>query len=102
MTAGVLRMSVGALLVVVLACAPQPSPTRASFTVDGMTCGSCSSAITAALLEVDGVASASADHEAGTAEAVITSSELSAQRLAAEIESLGFTVTGTGTEPADG
>ncbi|MEE4270783.1 MAG: heavy-metal-associated domain-containing protein [Thermoanaerobaculales bacterium] len=95
-------MSVLALLAVGLACSPQPPPTRASFTVDGMTCGSCSSAITTALSEMNGVTRASADHEAGTAEAVITSSEVSVQQLAAEIESLGFTVTGTTTEPVDG
>jgi copper chaperone CopZ len=65
-----------------------------------MTCESCSSAITDALTKVDGVEQATADHVAGTAEAVVTSPAVSPEQLAAEIEGLGYTVTSISTTPA--
>jgi len=73
---------------------------HASFTVEGMHCESCSSAITEALEKLDGVESASADHAAGSAEASFRSPGVSPEQLAAEIEGLGYTVTAVETEPA--
>jgi copper chaperone CopZ len=75
---------------------------QASFTVEGMTCESCSEAITDTLSKLDGVETASADHIAGTAQAVIVSPDVSPEQLAAEIEGLGYTVTATETAPVQG
>jgi copper chaperone CopZ len=74
------------------ACGEEPSYS-VEFAIDGMTCDSCSAAITTALERVDGVDSASADHLAGTAEAVVHGRDVSPDDLAAEIEGLGYTVT---------
>lgn len=71
---------------------------RTVFTVEGMHCDSCSSAITTALEKTEGVVEASADHEEGTAEAVYHSRQVDAETLEAKIEDLGYTVTGTKTE----
>jgi len=74
----------------------------ASFTVEGMHCESCSSAITEALEKVDGVESVSADHATGSAEARFVSPGVSPEQLAAEIEGLGYTVTAVETTPIEG
>jgi copper chaperone CopZ len=75
---------------------------RASFTVEGMHCESCSSAITEALERVEGVESASADHGSGAAEAIFRSPEVSVDELTAEIEGLGYTVTRTDSAAVQG
>lgn len=75
---------------------------RADFTVEGMHCESCSSAITDALGKIDGVESANADHVAGSAEASFTSPMVTADQLVAEIEGLGYTVTAVETTPSQG
>ena len=62
------------------------TPVRTVFTVEGMHCDGCSSAITDALTETDGVEKASADHEEGVAEAVYRSGTVDAEALKAEIE----------------
>ncbi len=77
------------------------TPVQASFTVEGMHCESCSSAITEALEKMDGVESASADHESGSARATLRSSAVDADQLASEIESLGYTVTAVKTAPVE-
>ena len=64
-----------------------------SFTVEGMHCDGCSAAITSALEAMDGVVRASADHVTGTADATFTSPPADPDRMSAEIESLGYTVT---------
>jgi len=74
----------------------------ASFTVKGMHCESCSSAITDALEKVDGVESASADHAAGSASARFQSPGVSPDELTAEIEGLGYTVTAIKTTTIEG
>lgn len=74
----------------------------ASFKVEGMYCESCSSAITDALVKVDGVESASADHVSGSANARFSSPGVSPDELAAEIEGLGYTVTTVKTRPVEG
>lgn len=73
-----------------------------SFTVEGMHCESCSSAITEALEKTDGVESASADHVSGSANARFSSPGVSPDELAAEIEGLGYTVTTVKTRPVEG
>jgi copper chaperone CopZ len=73
-----------------------------SFTVEGMHCEGCSSAITDALEKVDGVESASADHATGSAKARFRSPGVSVEQLAAEIEGLGYTVTAVKTTPVEG
>jgi len=88
------------VLVAILAVACSRSTTvKASFTVEGMHCESCSAAITDALDKVDGVESASADHVTGSAEATFRSPEATPEQLAAEIEGLGYTVTSVKTTP---
>jgi copper chaperone CopZ len=75
---------------------------RTVFTVEGMHCDGCSSSITAALTGMDGVEEASADHEQGVAEAVYRPREVDVEELKAEIEKLGYTVTGTETDAVEG
>ncbi len=74
---------------------------RTVFTVKGMHCDGCSSTITATLERHDGVVEASADHEQGVAEAVYHPRKVKAEELKAEIEKLGYTVTGMSTEAVD-
>ena len=76
-------------------------PVEVAFTVEGMHCESCSSAITQALQQLEGVESATADHAAGTAAAVCRSGEIDPERLAAEIQGLGYTVTSVTVVPAE-
>jgi len=90
-------VAVCSVLFVAAGCSPSES-IRVSFTVEGMTCGSCSSAITETLNGVEGVTNATADHVAGTASAVIDGPGVTAEQLAAEIEGLGYTVTSTETK----
>jgi len=75
-----------------------PDTARTVFTVEGMHCDACSSAITTALEKNDGVVEAAADHENGTAEVIYHSRQVEVQTLETEIEDLGYTVTGAQTE----
>jgi copper chaperone CopZ len=68
-------------------------PVTVVFTVDGMTCESCSRAITDVLSTIDGVETASADHLGGRAHAVFREGSIDEERLVDEIEGLGYTVT---------
>jgi copper chaperone CopZ len=100
------------LCVIVLSCsggggsAEPGTPVRTVLAVEGMHCDSCSSSITASLEAIDGVESAAADHEAGTAEAICQSGSVEPEELKTAIEDLGYTVTSwrteTTTEPAPG
>ena len=105
MLSGTHRVLIAALVPVVLigmtACAPT-TRVEASFTVEGMTCESCSSAIGETLSAVDGVESASADHIVGSATAVFLSPGVSLELLVSEIEGLGYTVTATRTAELEG
>jgi len=89
-------------LVTPLAAGGRPDTVRTTFQVKGMHCGGCSSTITATLEKVDGVIEASADHEKGLAEAVYRPRKVEADELKAEIEKLGYTVTGMETEAVEG
>jgi copper chaperone CopZ len=91
-----LRTAAAILILIIASCTGcgDEVPVTVAFTVDGMTCESCSSAITKALENVDGVVSAGADHKAGTAGAVVVDHAVSDTELVDTIEGLGYTVTG--------
>ena len=91
-----------AVLAAPLAADSPPDTVRTTFQVKGMHCGGCSSAIIATLEKVDGVIEVSSDHEKGVAEAVYRPSKVEADELKAEIEKLGYTVTGMETEIVEG
>ncbi len=94
-------LMVAGFLVVPAAADEKPEQVRTVFNVEGMHCDGCSSTITATLERVDGVVSAQADHETGTAEAVYRPRKVDVEDLKAEIEKLGYTVTGLKTEAVD-
>ena len=85
------------IVLTALGCGGSTTLVEASFSVDGMTCESCSSAITDTLSKIEGVESASADHIIGSAQAVFRSPDVTQDQLIGEIESLGYTVTATET-----
>ena len=85
-----------------LAADSPPNTVRTTFQVEGMHCGGCSSAIIATLEKVDGVIEVSSDHEKGVAEAVYRPRKVEADELKAEIEKLGYTVTGMETVAVEG
>jgi Cu2+-exporting ATPase len=89
-------------LAVAAAAGEQAETVRTVYTVEGMHCGGCSAAITAALEKVEGVVEASADHEKGLATAVYDPREVGVEELQAVIEKLGYTVTGAKTEAVKG
>jgi copper chaperone CopZ len=89
-------------VLIVGACGREEVVARTEFSVEGMTCDSCSNGIIATLEKVDGVVSVSADHEKGFAEAVYQQTKVNDEELEAEIEKLGFTVVGLKTEVVDG
>jgi copper chaperone CopZ len=91
-----------AALTAPLAADGRPDTVRTTFQVKGMHCGGCSSTITATLEKVDGVIEASADHERGVAEAVYRPRKVEVDELKAEIEKLGYTVSGMETEIVEG
>ncbi len=91
---------VGAVLTLV-ACGG-PDTVRTVFTIEGMHCDACSSAITATLEKTEGVVEASADFREGRAEAVYHSRKVAPETLKAEIEKLGYTVIGMTTEAVEG
>jgi len=64
--------------------------TRITFDVDGMKCGACSSKISAALLEADGVTAATVDHDAGTALVVFDESKTNSEALLKIITGLNY------------
>jgi copper chaperone CopZ len=92
-------MLMSTIVIAVSGCSPS-SEVTATFVVEGMHCESCSSAITEALLEIDGVELASADHGSGSAQATFTAPGVTAEMLKTEIENLGYTVTGVETATA--
>jgi len=88
-------------LAVPLTADSRPDTVRTTFQVAGMHCGGCSSAIIATLEKMSGVVEASADHEKGVAEAVYHPRKVGLEELKAEIEKLGYTVTGMETEAVE-
>ena len=66
---------------------------RTTFRVDGMHCDGCSATIVGTLERIDGVLSASADHEKGVAEVTYRPDDVSPDELEAAIEKLGYKAT---------
>lgn len=60
--------------------------------VEGMTCTGCENRITGALRSVDGVVSATADHEQGTVTLVHDSTPATGEAVRHAIEELGYRV----------
>ena len=87
-----------AVVVTALGCARDPV-VRTELTVEGMHCDGCEAAITDELAVIEGVETVEADWEAQRV--VVRHHELAAptDTLVASIESLGYTVHGTKTEP---
>ncbi len=85
----------------VAVAADRPDTVRTVFTVEGMHCDGCSSTIKGTLERMDGVDSAKADHEVGSAEAVYNSKKVTSEQLKEAIEKLGYTVTAMETTPAE-
>ena len=71
------------------------------FEVEGMHCDGCSATIVGTLKRLDGVLSASAEHEDGVARATYRPRDVSADQLKAAIEKLGYTVTAMETTPVE-
>lgn len=62
-----------------------------TFTVDGMACDGCEANVTDELVEIDGVTTVDADHEAGRV-AVEMTEDVAPETLASAIESAGYEV----------
>ena len=88
------------LATVTVGCAGDPV-VRTELTVEGMHCDGCEEGITEELAAMDGVLAVEADWETGRV--IVRHHERAAptDALVADIESLGYTVRGTTTEPAD-
>lgn len=63
-------------------------------TIDGMKCGGCARRVEDGLSDVEGVRSATADHEEGSAEVDVRAGEGDADALEATVEQLGYEVDG--------
>ena len=98
-------VSLALLTVVVflpIATAGSPDVVRTTFTVEGMHCDGCSSAITATLKKFDGVSEASADHEKGVAQVVYNPRKTQVDEFKTAIEKLGYTISDVTTEVVEG
>ena len=65
---------------------------HASFVINGMTCGSCSSKVTKHLNGVDGVLASAVDYQTGKVEVAFDSAKVDAKKLEAELVSTGYTL----------
>ena len=64
--------------------------TQLAFSIKGMTCGSCSEKISAALNGVNGVMAAAVDYQTGEARVAYDASKTDQKALLAAIEATGF------------
>ncbi len=64
--------------------------TQIAFSVEGLTCGDCSTKVTKALTEVEGVLAAAVDYQSGEALIAFDSSKTSAEALLKVIEKTGY------------
>jgi copper chaperone len=83
-----------------IGCAGDPV-VRTELAVDGMHCDGCEEGITEELIAIEGVETVEADWETGRV--IVRHHERTAptDALVADVESLGYTVHGTKTEPVD-
>jgi copper chaperone CopZ len=65
---------------------------HASFMLNGMTCGSCSSKVTKHIDAVEGVLASAVDYQTGKVEIAFDSSKTDAAKLEAELVSTGYTL----------
>jgi copper chaperone CopZ len=72
-----------------------------TFQVEGMHCDGCSAAIVGTLERIEGVLSATADHEEGVAQAEFRPNEVTAEELKRAIEDLGYAVVSMDTAPSN-
>ncbi len=63
---------------------------KVTFSVEGMSCGSCSAKITATLEGVEGVVAAAVDYQEGTAVVAYDAAKVDQDKLLAAITDLGF------------
>lgn len=88
-----------ALAVALLGCTQAAAPVETVLTVEGMHCDGCEESITTALQALPGVQRARADFEDGEAIILHREDEAPVARLTSEVESLGYTVVSSRTEP---
>lgn len=62
--------------------------------IDGMSCSGCENRVAQGLSKVEGVRSAEADHEAGTARVRLVAGQGDPDVLRETVEQLGYEVTG--------
>ena len=65
----------------------------ATFAVEGMTCGSCSVTVRAAVNHLDGIASVEVDVDGGAATVTFDGSRVTAEQIAQAITGTGYTAT---------
>jgi copper ion binding protein len=65
---------------------------KIEFNVTGMSCGHCEMAVKKALLSLDGVSSAEADHKAGRVAAEVDESTVSREAIVEAIKNAGYGV----------
>ena len=65
---------------------------HASFVLNGMTCGSCSSTVAKHLNGVDGVLASAVDYQTGKVEVAFDSAKTDAKKLEVELVSTGYTL----------
>lgn len=73
----------------------QADGTKVKLSLKGMTCGSCSGKVTAALQAIDGVNAVSVSHETGLAEIAFDAGKTSSEALAKVVTDLGYAATVT-------
>ena len=68
----------------------QPMEGAASFVIDGMTCGSCSTKVATHLNGVDGVLASAVDYQTGKVEVAFDSAKIDTKKLETELVSTGY------------
>jgi len=81
-------------------CAGDPV-VRTELEVEGMHCDGCEEGITEELIAIEGVETVEADWETGRVIVRHHARTAPTDALVADVESLGYTVHGTKTEPVD-
>lgn len=86
------------MVVVILFCGEPPSLPETmpdvTLTIDGMHCDGCENRVETGLTRLEGVRSAEADHEAGTAEVTLVAGREDTDALEETVDELGYEVVG--------
>ena len=64
--------------------------TKATFTIEGLSCGDCSDKVTASLRGIEGVHAAAVDYQSGEAVVAYDAAQTSPEALLAAIQEAGF------------